>query len=171
MNQFEFSTTYNFNVFYQGHKLADKPKKRQVSIVLTMIAGFLIFSGYQKEPMDENMTYAGILTMIYIFIVRDLLLRFKIKNIWNKSEDGEVSKNYTFQENGVTINTDKSEDSNMPWSDFGRWQSNEEVLLLFLKNEPQNWLTIPLTALETDKSLLLKALVKDRMTKTTNIEE
>lgn len=114
MESIQYSNTLDFTTFFHGHLLADKPKKRAASITLAVIAGFLLYAGLQKEPMDENMTYGGLLTILYIFVGRGFMFKLKIRSLWKKETPAEQA--FKLDEKGLEWKNGGEESSSFEWS-------------------------------------------------------
>jgi hypothetical protein len=125
--------------------MADHQKKRSISMVLTVIAAFLIYSGISKEPADENFTYAGILTLVYVLVGRNMFFVSKVKGLWSRAE--KEAQAFHFEQDRFRMITKEAESMNMTWSDFRHWQIKNKVLNLYSNKSVGAWITVPLTSL------------------------
>ena len=166
MKEISFSATSDFKTYFQGYKLADQAKKRQVSILLAIIAGFLLYSGWSKEPMDENMTYAGILTVIYILVGRDFMMKIKVRNLWVKKGQKESINQYHMDNTSLNISSNNGSDEIFKWTDFTGSRHNDQVCILLSDKSTENWLTIPITNLsQGDRMIILSAFKENIIVK------
>ena len=160
MTEISITARPEYDVFFAGHKMADHQKKRSVSMILTMIAAFLIYSGTSKEPMDENLTYAGILLLAYILVGRNLFFTYKVKGLWNRAEKEE--QEFRFEQDQFRMLTNGSETLSMAWSDFRHWQIKNDILNLYSQKSVGAWITVPLRSLsEHDLEALQQSLIDD----------
>ncbi|UXX80333.1 hypothetical protein N7E81_04370 [Reichenbachiella carrageenanivorans] len=149
----------DFKAFFQGQKIADHPKKRAMSMLLAIVAGLLLYTGTKVTPMDEKMTYAGVLTLVYVFVGRNFMFKIKIKNLWKQKR--ETNPELLIDQKGVEIKHHMPEQcKTIAWADFGYYRIEESLALLYPKKTPEKWLTLSLTELENETIQDLKEMIK-----------
>ena len=162
MSTIKIPSNNDFKAFFQGQKIADHPKKRAMSMLLTVVAGLLLYTGLKGAPMDEKMTYAGVLTLVYVFVGRNMMFKIKVKNIWKQKR--ETNPELIIDENGVEVKHRIPEQcKTLAWSDFGFYRLEENLALLYPKKSPENWLTLSLKELANEQSQATKQLIQSNI--------
>lgn len=158
MSMINIPANSDFDAFYQGQKIADHPKKRAISIILAIVAGLLIYTGLKTSPMDEKLTYAGILTIVYLFLGRNLMFKMKVKNLWKQKR--ETNPELIISTKGLEVKHRIPEQcKNLSWGDFGFYRIEGNLALLYPKKNPENWLTLSLKDIESESSKQVKHLI------------
>ncbi|SMD34730.1 hypothetical protein SAMN04488029_2159 [Reichenbachiella faecimaris] len=162
MNTITIPSNSDYESFFQGQKIADHPKKRAISMLLAIVAGLLLYTGLKTVPIDEKLTYAGVLTLVYIFIGRNLMFKMKVKNLWKQKR--ESIPEMVINQKGVDVKHSIPEQcKTLKWSDFGFYKLEENLALLYPKKTPENWLTLSLKELGNEQSNVLKTLIKQNI--------
>ncbi|MEP2025848.1 MAG: hypothetical protein ABJH98_20045 [Reichenbachiella sp.] len=152
----------DYDAFYQGQKIADHPKKRAMSMLLAIVAGLLLYTGLKATPMDEKLTYAGVLTLVYIFIGRNLMFKFKVKNLWKQKR--ETLPELNIDTKGIEVKHEIPQQCKfLEWSDLGFYRIENNFVWLYPKKSPENWLTLSLGQLNHEQKDALKQLVKEKI--------
>ncbi|WP_420580436.1 hypothetical protein [Reichenbachiella sp.] len=162
MKKINIPSNSDYEAFFQGQKIADHPKKRAMSMLLAIVAGLLLYTGMKTTPMDEKLTYAGVLTLVYVFVGRNFMFKIKVKNLWNQKK--ETNPELIIDKKGVEIKHHIPERCmTMVWADFGFYRIEESVALLYPKKSPEKWLTLSLKSLEGEQKQELKQLIKENI--------
>ncbi|MEP3387740.1 MAG: hypothetical protein ABJO02_06115 [Reichenbachiella sp.] len=152
----------DYEAFFLGQKIADHPKKRAMSMLLAIVAGLLLYTGLKTTPMDEKLTYAGVLTLVYVFLGRNFMFKIKIKNLWNQKK--ETNPELIINKKGVEVKHHIPERcKTMAWTDFGYYKIEEQVAFLYPKKSPEKWLTLSLKKIEGEQKQDLKQLIKEKI--------
>lgn len=159
MSDIQIPANQDFEAFLQGQVHADLPKKRAMSMLLAIVAGLLLYTGLKASPMDERMTYAGVLTLIYIFFGRTFMFKIKVKNIWKQIK--ETNPELILDKKGVQVKGKLgSQQKTVAWKDFGFYRIEEKQAFLYPKQNPENWLTISLRDVSAEDRLEIVSLIK-----------
>lgn len=162
MNTITIPSNNNYEAFLQGQKVADHPKKRAMSMLLAIVAGLLLYTGLKTTPMDEKLTYAGVLTLVYVFLGRNLMFKMKVKNLWNQKK--ETNPELIINKKGVEVKHRIPEQcKTLTWADFGFYRIEEQLALLYPKKSPENWLTLSLKELESEQKQTLKQWIEENI--------
>lgn len=128
-------------------------------MLLAIVAGLLLYTGTKATPMDERMTYAGVLTLVYVFVGRNFMFKIKIKNLWKQKR--ETNPELLIDQKGVEIKHHIPEQcKTIAWADFGFYRLEENLALLYPKKTPEKWLTLSLAELENEVIQNLKEMIK-----------
>lgn len=131
-------------------------------MLLAVVAGLLLYTGLKTTPMDERMTYAGVLTLIYIFFGRNLMFNIKIKNLWKQKR--ETNPELIVGKKGVEVKHRIPEQcKTIKWVDFGFYRLEEHQAFLYPKKSPENWLTLSLKEIDGEQRHTLKQLIKEQI--------
>ncbi|WP_422360984.1 hypothetical protein [Reichenbachiella sp.] len=162
MNTITIPSNSDYEAFFQGQKIADHPKKRAMSMLLAIVAGLLLYSGLKVTPMDEKLTYAGVLTLVYVFLGRNFMFKVKVKNLWGQKK--ETNPELIVNQKGVEIKHHIPERcKTMAWADFGYYKIEEQVAFLYPKKAPENWLTLSLKEIDGEQKQDLRQLIKENI--------
>lgn len=162
MNKITIPSNNDYEAFFEGQKIADYPKKRAMSMLLAIVAGLLLYTGMKAVPMDEKLTYAGVLTLIYVFLGRNFMFKIKIKNLWKQKK--ETNPELIIDKKGVEIKHHIPERcKTMNWGDFGYYRIENQLALLYPKKSPESWLTLSLKTLEGEQKQVVKHLIKENI--------
>ena len=152
----------DFEAFLAGQKIADHPKKRAMSMILAIVAGLLLYSGLKTQPMDEQLTYAGGLTLVYIFFGRNLMFNMKIKNLWKQRR--ESNPELVISSQGVEVKHHIQEQCKiLSWDDFGFYKCEDNHAFLYPKEKPENWLTLSFVSKGKEEIEVVKSLIKENI--------
>lgn len=131
-------------------------------MLLAIVAGLLLYTGLKTSPMDERMTYAGVLTLVYIFFGRNLMFNIKIKNLWKQKR--ESLPELIVDSKGVEVKHRIPEQcKTLKWADFGFYRVEDKVAFLYPKKSPENWLTLSLKQIDGDERHMVTQLVQDQI--------
>lgn len=162
MNKIRIPSNGDFDAFFQGQKIADHTKKRTMSMLLAIVAGLLLYTGLKTTPMDEKLTYAGVLTLVYVFLGRNFMFKIKVKNLWNQKK--ETNPELIIDKNGVEIKHHIPERcKTMVWADFGYYKLEDQMAFLYPKKSPENWLTVSMSKIENEQKQNLRQLIKENI--------
>ena len=162
MSSINIPANSDYDAFYEGQKTADHPKKRAISMILTIVAGLLLYTGMKTTPMDEKMTYAGVLTIVYLFVGRNFMFKMKVKNLWKQKR--ETNPELIISTKGVEIKHRIPEQcKTLDWTDFGFYRIDNKLVFLYPKKSPENWLTLSLKKLELEHSNEVKQLISSNI--------
>lgn len=129
-------------------------------MILTIVAGLLLYTGLKEDPMDQQLTYAGGLTILYLFVGRNFMFKIKVKNLWKQRR--ETNPEIVADKKGVEVKHRIPEQCKIrTWSDFGFYKIEGHSAFLYPKKSPENWLTLSFKEMSSTDSQEVKALIKE----------
>ncbi|MEO9965810.1 MAG: hypothetical protein ABJF11_08480 [Reichenbachiella sp.] len=162
MSTIHLSANDDFEAFYAGQKIADHPKKRAMSMLLTIIAGLLLYSGLKVQPFDEQYTYAGALTLVYIFFGRTWLFKIKVRNLWKmkKASNPEL----IIDSKGVEVKHQIPEQCKViEWGDFSYYRIQDLWAFIYPKKNPEKFLVLSLRKSSSMERVELKSMLSENI--------
>lgn len=159
MSDIQIPANHDYDAFLQGQIHADQPKKRAMSMLLAIVAGLLLYTGLKASPMDERLTYAGVLTLIYIFFGRTFMFKIKVKNHWKQIK--ETNPELILDKKGVQVKGQLgAHQKSYKWADFGFYRIEDKQAFIYPKQNPENWLTLSLKDISAEDRLEVVSLIK-----------